>query len=324
MKRFFGLLVVLALFISCDDGDMQVESFDFSSVSSAKCGTGESDFFIYKTRDNEALILQLSESVFKNAKTPPGAPIIVDINGTSVKVIYRLYSGTVTGNELCTTIPPASPSVVEEWNATGGKIEIITNVVQPRNDTTGANFITGFSHTITFRNITFNTGSGTQTNEELSFGSYVTSVIPPADFTPLEVKSCEGKSVIYKNSGPQALTLTFDPAVFTTLFANASTPTNAPRIQLVDGANTITYRRFNTSINEDDFCNGTTPTLLESWMAKEGVSAVSGIIEVSTTTIGADFEHTITLRNVIFKNNTDDLEFTFGTNYVLGTYITSI
>ena len=325
MKRIFCLLAFVMALNSCDDGDLKVESFDFGNAQTAVCGLDTPNFFVYKINDNEALLVQLPEETFElEQETPVGTPIVLTI-GPNVKAIYRLYSGSVVRETICSTIPASSPVVTEEWVATGGTIEIVSNAVHPVVEATGANFITGYSHTITFRNITFDTGDGnTQTNREIPFGTYITAVTVPLNFTILTTNECVADNILFKASGNQVMTLDLDTATFNSLFVNEVTVT--PRISYINETNILTYRRFGTTIDQASFCAGTVPPLLEElWTAENGVEGISGIIEVSTVQIVGtdDYEHTIIFRKINFGNIENDQKFTFGTAYEFGKYVTS-
>jgi hypothetical protein len=323
MKKIFGLLVFLIIFNSCDDGDLKVESFDFSLVSSATCGEGTDDFFIYKINGNEVLIIELDETTnFVNIETADGVPRTVIIPSAG-RVIYRLYNGPVLASTLCSIIPAATPNVIEEWNAVGGTIEITTNVVNPTVEATGSNIITGYNHTITFKNIVFDKGNGEeQRNESIVFGTYKTDATVPVNFTPLETKKCNSSTALFKSSGSQALTLDLDEATFNYLFSNEVT-LNTPRTAYTDETNTLTYRVFESIVTANDFCDGSTlPADLELWKSQNGIPQMTGIIEVTTTLNVNEYTHTITLKKVMLQNENVSVPFTFGNNYVFGTFVT--
>ncbi len=325
MKRFFGLLTVLLLFNGCDDGNLQVESFDFSTVQASACNGGISDnqnnFFVYKIKGNEAIILQVPITNFPNIETESGSPRSIPISsGSAAKIIYRLYSGPVQAATLCSSIPSSTPSVAEEWNAIGGTIEITTNIVNPINPATGANKITSYSHNIVFRNVTFDIGGGkTQTNDLIVFGNYNTPAIVPADVTTLPMRECN--SVLFKISGPQLTGLYLDEAARNTLFINEETLT--PRVLLLNETNHAKYLVYPTTVSEEAFCANELPTAVQTWNSQPAVEGVSGFIEVTTVFTPPNYEHTITFRNVIFKNDNIRPTFTFGTNYVFGVYTTT-
>jgi radical SAM superfamily enzyme with C-terminal helix-hairpin-helix motif len=71
------------------------------------------------------------------------------------------------------------------------------------------------------------------------------------------------------------------------------------------------------------YCGGTpsTPTEIQQWYSANGVSGVSGIIEVNTTTFGSQFQHTVHLKNAsLVRNNSS---FSLGSDFVLGTFYTN-
>ncbi len=63
-KYFFLALCSLALF-ACSDGDLQIETIDFDSVSLQYCTAPvtTSKNILFKINDNEALILELQSGV---------------------------------------------------------------------------------------------------------------------------------------------------------------------------------------------------------------------------------------------------------------------
>jgi len=69
-----------------------------------------------------------------------------------------------------------------------------------------------------------------------------------------------------------------------------------------DTTNKLVYRLYSTSlpsILSDYFCastDPTTPALNEVWTGVSGVTDVSGIIEVTTTTFGTGYSHSIHLK----------------------------
>lgn len=316
MKKLLVLLIFISLLNSCDDGNMQVESFDFSAAKTEECSVGTTDFFIYKITGNEALIIKVSEELFENAIGKDSATI-----GTNATVIYRLYDGPVSVNTLCSPIPASNPKVIEEWNATGGKVNIVTNTVKTTNETTGSSRITSFNHNITLTDITFNTGNGEQRNSIIPFGVYNTKVGTVVGEFTSDLKHCDNND-LYIIAGSQILTLSLDDPTYADLFANVPTTAGSPKTALINTTNTMNVRILNAAVLDGAVCGNPAglPTILEVWNANPGVENTSGIVSVETTTNGSGFDHKVTLRNVVFQNPATQLDFTFGTNYVFGTY----
>lgn len=135
MKNYI-IVVLLFLSFSCSDGDLQIETLDFDSVSIQSCNTATiSTEIFFKISSDEALIIDLQTGLLKNEVS--AEPITSTIPGQS-KLIYRVFTDNITANYFCDSVPPATPTVLEEIEASGGTI-IIT--------TTTEDSIT-FSHTI--------------------------------------------------------------------------------------------------------------------------------------------------------------------------------
>ncbi|MGK4568727.1 hypothetical protein [Flavobacterium sp. 3HN19-14] len=316
MKKILCLFFFVFLLNGCDDGDITVESFDFSTVETKKCNVDTDNFFVFKINGKEALIVKIPKESFPNEVGTD----IVHIGGAN-QVIYRLYNDELAETDICTAIPSSTPTVKTEWVAIAGDIEIVTNVINPLNETTGATVITGYNHTITFKNIVFDRGDGTeQSNDSITFGTYRTDALQPVAFNNININDCTSNNLLFKFSGVQALTLNLDAATYATLFANETTATGQPRTAAISATNKLNYRVFTTGLTLEYFCAATTPTTparSELWEGEEG-----GVIEVETTTNGPNFVHTIRFRNVKYKNPSNQLEFSLGTNYLFGEFVT--
>jgi len=173
MKKLFVLLSFVFMLNSCDDGDITLESFNFSSQPILKCND-DTKPFLYKINNNELLLLNVSAEIYSVDTTAVTAfPYIhsYPINSTT-SVAYRLYSDTVPSTFICNSIAPATPVVTNEWNATGGTIEV-TSI--ERFDTDGTTLI-GYTHTIKLLNINFSNISNSFSFEEYLFGNYQTGL----------------------------------------------------------------------------------------------------------------------------------------------------
>jgi len=164
MKKIIGLVLLTFSLHSCDDGDITLQSFNFDSQSIQKCSSTN---LLFKINDSEALLLDIPESNLPTDATPDDTPVELSVN-TTHQIIYRKYSETVTSSSFCGDIPPATPVVTKEWNASGGKIIIITNYVYDTDNTT----VIGLTHNITFQNVSFTSGEDTFNFETYIFGNY--------------------------------------------------------------------------------------------------------------------------------------------------------
>ena len=318
MKRILCLLSLLLFITACDDGNLTVDVIDFSDVAAQKCSAKD---VIYKIKDSEMLFIEIPGATFTENETLLGAPIEVPISST-VKVTYRKYASTVTSLNICPTAPDATPNLIEQWKATDGIIQITATAIKATNAIDNSTKITGYRYYINLKNITFEKPSGPQVYENFVFGNYTTTVIPLAfGFDDQVAKStCVGDNRIFNFSGGEVFTL--DVSNYTTLFASEVTTT--PRTALISATNKLSYRLYSGPITNAYFCAATipaTPTLTQQWDAIDGIAGTSGIIEVTTTTLGGQYQHTIRLKNVTLKKGNSD--FSLGNDYLFGTLITN-
>lgn len=172
MKKIFGFLTGIVLLISCDDGEIALQSFNFDTVSIQKCS---SKAILLKTKADEILLINFSsdanfDSAFENTATGD-TPRVLNV-GTNNQVIYRKYNGNTSSGLICDNLTPANPIVTKEWTASGGTIIIETNPVFAADGVT----ITSYTHNIQFENINF-TGNGNSFSfTNYTFGNYTTSL----------------------------------------------------------------------------------------------------------------------------------------------------
>ena len=320
MKRIVSLLVFVMALNGCNDGNLTTETIDFSTVTVQSCSTSN---ILYKLNSQEALILEFPKTTFLNEPTIPGTPLVYDINNSDKRLIYRFYNGTIATDNICNIIPPATPVVNNQWTATSGTIEIITTSVTKAGSITGSTVITGYKHNISFKNVIFDKGDGTTVKyESYAFGDYETAATPLPFGFDKTVEQCSSSKQIYNYTSSEALTLDIDPV----LIANTETALNTPRTGLLSATkNKLTYRLYNGLITSAYFCNATLPqlpTFSQEWIGVNGVTAVSGIIEVTTIKNGTTaYKHTIVLKNVTLTNGTSS--FKLGDSYLYGDLLTN-
>lgn len=330
MKKYTALLLFALFLNGCDDGDLTVDQIDFETVQDiTNCDTTST--LIYKLKDKEALLLQMVAGSIKN--DPGTYSYDIDSKGNGqYRVVYRAYDGTVATANICGQIPPSTPRVTEEWLGTDGVIEISTSQVEvPNSNNDGGSRITGYNHDIIFKNITFNKPSGIQTNEELIFGTYKTTVTP-ADLTFKKttdntVYSCSTNTIKtaedYKNlfNYNSSFYLAIENFDIATLIKNEITPVNQPRTSLISATmNKVYYRTAKSGtglFTNTNICTAPSPTVDQTWAGQEAVPGTSGIIEVTTTFAAQTYTHTIVLKNVILTKGNSS--FKLGNSFLLGT-----
>ena len=319
MRRFFGLLILILVFNGCDDGNLFLQTINFETATTQSCSDNN---IIYKLNNKEALLLEIPSASFQNEPTLAGEPTKISIGGTN-RVVYRFYNGVVATTNICETIQPANPTVIDQWTATGGTIQIITTAIKTTDATNNSTKITGYNHNIIFKNITFAKSNGTQVYESFTFGDYVTTTTSlPFNFNQtIERCTSNTPNLLYDYNSSEALTLDIDP----NLIVNTSTPLNAPRTGLISNSNNIlTYRLYSGLLTSNYFCNTTipsTPAISQEWNAITGVTGVSGIVEVTTTTNANGYKHTIVLKKVSLKKGNSD--FYLGDSYIFGELFTN-
>lgn len=168
MKKFTVLITVLFILNSCDDGDIKLESFNFSSQSITKCNDPLKTF-LFKVNAQEILLLNIGADSYVNTVTPPNEPRVFQI-GINSSIFYRIYSADIPSGFICNSIAPANPVVTNEWNATGGTIEVTTIARLDTDETT----ILGYTHSFVFKNISFSNETNTFSFPVYFFGDYQT------------------------------------------------------------------------------------------------------------------------------------------------------
>lgn len=165
-------LPILLMFIlsSCSDGDLQIETIDFDSVSPESCDDlqAATSNLLFKINDDEALILDLQSGALNNGVV--GETITTESTVPSQSSItYRIFSEDVSNNYFCDEIPPVTPTVVQEIEAEDGTVIIETTA-----DADNTNFV----HTISLSGISFVTTSGERiTNLTINEFGEVTTVV---------------------------------------------------------------------------------------------------------------------------------------------------
>ncbi len=316
MKYFWTVLLSLMIITSCDDGDIIEETFNFESATVQKCSNSN---ILYKINDKEALIFNAPETYFSNEVQTETYTI-----GSSNSIMYRKFASTTSTSNICDT---PTLQVVDEWNAIGGTIEIVSTEIL------NGTAVVAYNHNITFKNVTFQAPNKQVVYDSYFYGSYRTDVID-LDFdytTPVEVLDCDNNNnLIFKYNQNNVLLFDIDKA---SLFQNSVTTPGNPRTALINTTNNkVIYRVYSGGLNQAYFCSAitpSTPTLTEEWIADNGVDNVSGIIKVVTeaTSDPNKFKHTIYLYKTTFRKGfqyyNPSVNIPDG-NYLFGIYYTTL
>ncbi|MCI9844944.1 hypothetical protein [Flavobacterium pectinovorum] len=322
MKKYACLLLFALLLNGCDDGDLTPETIDFDDPSIKIEYCTNTYELLYKLKSQESLLLQMPKDILKNQATADDAPQTFAINTSTHRLFYRTYDGTVAKANICDAIRPSSPNITDEWYALGGTIVIHTKPKYDVNVTENSTRIVGYTHSISFKNLSYSKPAGVQVGPNFVFGDIDT------DFDDLDltfgdekVETCTSATngkIVYNFNDLTSLTINnIDPD----LIANEVTPLGTPRTRLISATqNKVIYNVYNGLIPTDYFCKTpvpATPAITQTWTGLDGVAGESGIIEVTTTSVGPNvFKHIIVLKNVILDNG--NVNFKLGRSFLLG------
>ena len=176
MKKVIYLLVLFTLFSSCDDGDIVLENLNFGNAQVTSCGAATNPSgLLFKTSGSQLLLIDIPATIFDTVLSTNTNPKLHTI--TANQIIYRKYSGNTNKNIICDMVPPASPTVIDQWvGQPGGTIEVITSEINTTNTTTGITSLTGYSHVIRFKNVQLKNDQNSFFYEDYYFGEYVVTV----------------------------------------------------------------------------------------------------------------------------------------------------
>ncbi len=170
LKRIFtALFLVLALgFQSCDDGNLDIASFEFDEKVNV-CGT----YTLYRLSTNgqkEALIVTLTSQQIRKDEEPV-LPVQVTTTGLYT-VTDRVFNEAVTSAYFCSTIPPVEPKVVRNWEGVSGFILVENRPVYGEDEET----VTAWEHIIVLNDVVLESGDEKLIfNDTFLFGTFTSS-----------------------------------------------------------------------------------------------------------------------------------------------------
>ena len=138
MKKLLSILILAAVTVSCDDGDIIITDFDFDDRQLQWCGDQQTQVF-FKTNEGpyEAIALTVDlPRVGENVLLDEEGVLTMPIN-TQNQVIYRTFEGEIGSSYFCNPIPPSSPTVREEYRSSSGGTIVITSQLKNAHDHDG-------------------------------------------------------------------------------------------------------------------------------------------------------------------------------------------
>tara|TARA_B110000211_G_scaffold70111_1_gene81073 strand:- start:1203 stop:2063 length:861 start_codon:yes stop_codon:yes gene_type:complete len=131
MKKILGILFACVSFISCNDGDIIVTSFDFDNQNLQACGgPGAYVFFKINTSTQESISLKLNTTdvLFLESGT-----VNYSLNESNF-VNYRKFDEGISTDYFCSSIPPISPLAQQNYLANSGTASLTTITTLEDND----------------------------------------------------------------------------------------------------------------------------------------------------------------------------------------------
>ena len=296
MKRSILLLGALAVFSSCDDGDLVYESLNFKDAVITKCDQNE---LYFKTNGHELLLIDFTgpnNTTILHDSVPIGQLRSLTTTTTN-KILYRSYDGDIKKEAICSQIPPASPKVTAEYvSENGGIIEYMRNMEIKLNENTPNRFQIVYNYTINLKNITLNSGSSTLKYETYNFGTFQSNLVNSSsstiEFNFNYLSDC-GNNLFYGTGNNKLLQIQMDQDL----------PLQTGTYPFDLNTNRfITYKAKNTDLGNVAFCDtNETAGFNEIWKATSGKLI---IVYTQTQQNGQNVDlYTFTLEKARFEKN---------------------
>ncbi|MDC0408763.1 hypothetical protein OAM38_00965 [Flavobacteriaceae bacterium] len=123
---YIYILISLAVFSSCDDGDVAVQSFDFEDQSLSYCDNDQSIlFYVRNSSGTEAVLADLTVNL---TNLLSAGVLSYELSGNTNNVAYRIFDTSADPDYFCSAIPPTRPMVIDELIAISGRAEMLVVV----------------------------------------------------------------------------------------------------------------------------------------------------------------------------------------------------
>ena len=316
MRKYLLLFSIGFLTFSCDEGDFDEPSFDFSETITY-CNDGDNLFVLHRENSSkvESLILTLTSNQIRSSVAEV-TPVAITETG-NITSNYRLFSDGISDAYFCSNVPPTNPTTTRNWIAVDGTVVVENSAVLSKNEPTDT---IAFDHNIMINNYTLESNGETLQFEAFYYGRFTTPY--SSDYVPSlfnftdAVSACNAFTVHRINEVEnEAMAITINPDILPT-----SPGISAP-ISLSENIDLdVNYRLFATSIDAQEyFCAGippTSPEILKNW------NGTDGSIVIETTANGNILTHTIIITELVFNGNAS--AWPFDTNYTFGSFERSI
>lgn len=157
MKKILTLFLIITLF-SCNDGDLDVPSFDFEDTVNS---CGEYVLYVENSSGTEVLAITLTNGELGTTVGEESYD-----TSTSLLVVYRIFDDEISSSYFCQDIPPTTPEVVSSLDAESATINIVTTEIIEDS------VVTGYSYEISISDLLFMDGDDRIYYESLDFGTF--------------------------------------------------------------------------------------------------------------------------------------------------------
>jgi hypothetical protein len=124
------LLLSLITIISCNDGDVFVSELDFSET--LEYCVGSTDVIVYTIKDTPYESLSIKLPLSNEAYFTNNGSYSTPLSSTNT-FNYRTYNGDPS-NVFCNSLPPTSPEITGNSEATNGTVNFTTSLDEDDND----------------------------------------------------------------------------------------------------------------------------------------------------------------------------------------------
>lgn len=297
MKKIFGLLIAILLLTGCDDGEMTFQTFNFTA-GLQKCDlvTSTKTYISVNTTSKEVLILNFPTTALPNIVSTlnaDGSPIPTRISLSNGAIEYRVYSGSLNFNSVCSAVDNGSINVSERWLGSGS-VEVVTVKIDNTDGTTS------YQHSVTLEDVSFTKGDQTIRILDNYLGTITSNLGFNFDFNE---NHDQFLSACTTGNNERIFLIDGNEAILFTLASNTIVNQAGTKDITTNETNYVRFRVYDgTGINTDVICNGAlSPVIKQEWRTSPGAARI--VIETAqSTTNPALYYHDIYLYSARFNN----------------------
>nr|WP_322624747.1 hypothetical protein [uncultured Flavobacterium sp.] len=298
MKKIFGLLIAILLLTSCDDGEMTFQTFNFTAgLQKCELVTSTKTYISVNTTSKEVLIINFPSTALPNVASTidaDGNPVPTRIPLSNGAIEYRVYSGSLNFNSVCSAVDNGGVNVSERWLGSG-TVAVVTVKIDNTDGTTS------YQHSVTLEDVSFTKGDQTIRILDNYLGTITSNLGFNFDFNENHDQFLN--ACVTGNNG-RIFLIDGSEAILFTLASTSIVNEVGPKDITIDDTNN--YARFRvydgTGINREVICNGAlSPVMKQEWRTSVGVGRFT-IVTAQSTTDPTKYYHDIYLYGTRFYN----------------------